>query len=485
MDENLVGLQKYAQEGVEGFGNASYSELAALNKALEAGSITGRDTDGLTNASGAPLKVESLEKTLKVLEFREGDITFWKDIPKIPEYNTVSEYNRLVSYGNDRGGFNTEGELPETEDSVYQRASQLVKFLGVTREVTHPMTLVRTNIGSAIQQEVRNGMMWIMRKADRSLWRGDSDIVPVEYNGMFQQHKEGAPAPTYLQTEKVIDLRGASLSEGNIEEGMRRIVDQFGTANTLYAPPVVISNFVKQFYGDRRTLTPVQDDTRVGYRVSKFMSQFGEVNLKFDKFLNKQPAKNAGASATSAKAPNNVSDGGTPVAAVGSDGSSLWDSGTSGDYGYGVVAFNRYGDSGLHELDSGTPVTVAAGGAVDLQFSDGGGANPATGYRIYRTKKGQTGRYYPLFEITTAELAAGYDGGAATKVRDRNRIIEDTNEAFLFDMDDQILSFKQLAPMMKFDLARVAISYRFSVLLYGTPILYQPIKTIKFINVGG
>jgi len=79
-----IGLDSYANSGNDGFGSNSQAELSNLHKALSAGSITGRDTDGLTVAgSGAPLKVESLEKSLKVLTFKESDIVVWRTIPKL------------------------------------------------------------------------------------------------------------------------------------------------------------------------------------------------------------------------------------------------------------------------------------------------------------------------------------------------------------------------------------------------------------------
>src|ERR1051325_2981465 len=83
----------------------SAQDLDDLNKALSAGSTTGRDTTNLTTASGAPLKVESLEKTLKILTYNSQDVTFWKNIPRSPAFNTVEEYNQLTSYGVNRGGF--------------------------------------------------------------------------------------------------------------------------------------------------------------------------------------------------------------------------------------------------------------------------------------------------------------------------------------------------------------------------------------------
>jgi len=196
MVHNLgVNLEDYAslQNGDGAFGEAltTPQDLAALSKALEAGQVTGRDVTGSTTASGAPLKVESLESTLKHLTFRESDIVFWRMVNKSPAYNTVEEFNQLVSYGQDRGGFNNEGELPEEEDTVYRRMAEHVKFLGTTRSVSHPMQLVRIqpSVGGAINSEVKSGTMWILRKVDRALAYGDASLVPQEFNGMYAQHR--------------------------------------------------------------------------------------------------------------------------------------------------------------------------------------------------------------------------------------------------------------------------------------------------------
>ena len=62
--------------------------------------------------------------------------------------------------------------------------------------------------------------------------------------------------------------------------------------------------------------------------------------------------------------------------------------------------------------------------------------------------------------------------------------MSDTDQAFILEKSEEILSFKQLAPLMKMDLAVIAPAYRFMVLAYGTPILYQPKKMVRFINIG-
>jgi hypothetical protein len=467
----------------------SAAELNELSKALEAGSTTGRETTDLTTASGAPLKVESLEKNLKVLTFSESDIKMWKRIPKSPAFNTVEEYLQLDSYGADRGGFNNEGELPEEEDSTYIRKAELVKFLGVTKSVTHPMTLVKNYIGNAVQKEVTNGIQWILRKADKGLFRADSNIVSQEWNGLYTQHRVNggyANLDAYQKTNSlVIDMRGKRLSEAAIESGCLEIIRNFGQANLLVGPPSVLSNFVKNFH-DKKLINPssVQVTNGVmGQAVNRFASQFGEIELDYDIFAAKSAPKLVNATASSNKAPGAVVSVGatTPVNVLGQ-----FVAADAGDYIYAVASKNRYGESALTQITGGA-ITVAAGDSVDLEFTDGGGAYPATGYVIYRSKVDDTAasaNLYPLFEVSTAELTAGYDGGAAGHVFDNNRWLPETEEAMLLQSDSNIYEFKQLAPLMKMPLAQLSPAQRFMVLLYGTPILYQPKKVVRFINVG-
>ena len=149
---------------------------------------------------------------------------------------------------------------------------------------------------------------------------------------------------------------------------------------------------------------------------------------------------------------------------------------------------NRFGEGKLTAMDS-SKLSIALTESGDLKFADGGGTYPATGYRIYRSKKNPAGligvtSLYPLFDVSTAELAAGYDGGGASVVRDRNRMLPGTDQAMLIQNSSEIYSFKQLAPLMKMDLAILSPAIRFMILLYGTPQLYAPRKMIKFINIG-
>jgi hypothetical protein len=489
---NNVNLSDYANNAMvnqPSFGSASAEELNLLNKAMEAGQITGRETTNSSSASGAPLKVESLEKTLKSITFKENDIVLWKNIPKKAAFNTVEEYNQLVSYGADRGGFYNEGELPNGEDSVYTRRAQLVKFLGVTKSVTHPMQLVNTMVGNMVEREIKNGTLWILRNLNRALYFGDEALVGQEFNGFLAQQMRSdafSSLDSYYNSEVVVDLRGRKLGEADIEKASEGIVENFGLGNQLYAPPAVLSDFVGNFYGNK-FIQPNSEMTSagvMGQRVQAFDSQYGRIGLNWDIFMNKKPNKTTLSGATSTTAP--AVPTGVTATPVATDASASFAAADAGAYFYAVAGVNRFGESALAVVAAAS--TVVVGGAMDLTFTPGASANNATAFRVYRSNKGAVSAgvatFYPVFDISLAELTAGYDGAVAASLRDRNRLMPDTNQAMLIQQDNEVVEFAQLAPLMKMDLAVLSPAYRFMILMYGTPFLYAPKKIVRFVNIG-
>jgi hypothetical protein len=477
-----VDLADYQLRGVE---EMAASDLQEMEKALAATELRGSDPAA---TSGASLKVESLENTLKILTLQEGDINFWRRIPKLPAYNTVEEYNQLTSIGAERGGFNNEGELPEEEDSTYVRKAQLVKFLGTVKSVTHPMQLVNTMVGNLIQRETKNGTLWILRKADKALALADSDIIPQEFNGLYKQHFDGfaGTLDQYQDSEVVVDLRNKALTEASIEQGSLGIIENWGYGDLLMSSPIVLSNFVKRFHESKliQPNTPALTAGVMGQRVKTFASQFGDIELAFDKLLKSNPPRRITATKISPKAPDAIVAGAvTPAVDTTARFTNFL-----GDYFWAVSPINRYGEGPLTAV-SGVATAVIANRSIDLTFTDGGGTYPATGYVIYRSKRNPgttlaTTPMYPVFQVSTAQLAAGYDGGAAGAIRDKHRFIADCDQALLIQNSDEVYSFKQLAPLMKMDLAILSPAIRFMILLYGTPQLYAPRKMVRFINVG-
>jgi hypothetical protein len=174
---------KQFENAGDGFGVSNAETVSDMNKALSAG----YGTDPAGQSSGGALRVESLDSTLKIVSFTEKNIMFYNDIPKTKAYNTVEEYNLLSKYGGRGGFFIDEGGLPRTEDSNYQRKAAFVKFMGTTREITHPMLLVRPAHGNVVALETKNGAKWMLQRMEEALFSANSSIISQSFDGLSKQ----------------------------------------------------------------------------------------------------------------------------------------------------------------------------------------------------------------------------------------------------------------------------------------------------------
>ncbi len=482
----MTDLQDFQDGFLGGMNEGGAMELL---KAMQAGQITGRDT---TNQSLTmePLKAESLETTLKVLEYRQRDIKLLNRMPKMTAYNTVEEFLQLSSYGIERGGFYNEGELSDTEDSTYVRRAEKIKYLQITGEVTMQAQMVRSYV-DAMTKEVENKAMWVTRKANLAMTKGNADIIPQEWNGLYKQHASIGVADgdlyssleAYYTSDVVVDMRGASLKQEDIENAAVKVDANFGGVSDIFAPTTVISTITQEYFDRQRIMqngTAFSGTLGMG-QLKAISTTMGDVNLQGDKFIAQQAGSTVALKAADPKAPSAPTAGTNPALAV--DANAKFVAGETGTVRYAVSALNRFGESALTVLGA-ADITVTIGSAIDLTFTATAGAQSTTGFQIWRTKPGvpYTGIFYPLFKVSTAQLAAGYDGAAALSVRDRGRILPDTETAFLTEMVDDVLSFKQLAPISKLDLAIISMSRRFITFMFATPNLYAPRKFVKFVN---
>ena len=477
----------------EGFLGGEQEGMLELSKAMQAGQITGRDTTGLP-LTQEPLKAESLETNLKLLEFRMKDIKLFNAIPKLTAYNTVEEFLQLASYGAERGGFYDEGELSDVEDSTYIRRAEKIKYMQVTGEVTMQAQMTKSWV-PAMTKEIQNKMMWIIRLANRSLTKADSDIIPQEFNSIYKQHASVGSSvdflyPTfenYYNSGTVIDMRGYSLTQGDLETGAVQVDANYGNVDTLFAPTKIVSSISKDYYQRQRIILDGKSDGFVGNAIPKSISTtLGDINLMADKFMNANLPKLATDPATSTKAPTAPTVSAVAAAADVTAKYASTDPGGLGNVYYAVSSLNRYGESNLTVF--ATAVTLSAAHGVDLTISPSAGPIAANGYQVYRTQVTTAGAatgltFYPIFKVSTGQVAAGYQGAAAGSARDLGYYLPGMEQCFIVENNDEVYSFKQLAPLSKLDLAVLAMSRRFITFLFGTPQLYTPKKIVRYINV--
>jgi len=447
------------------FGESTLAELGELRKALDIGyqmPTTGVGDDAL--------RVESLEATLKVLSYNTTHLKLWNNIDKKDAFSTVEEYNLLLEYGDQAGAFVASGALPNTEDTTYQRANQLVKYVGTTRQVNHPATLIRTVPPDIIAQETENGALWLLGRIEQSLFLSDSTVNPLAWNGLGTQVEQNGGL--------VYDLRGQPVDKDDWESIADTLINQYGVPTKVYSNSRVFTDFGKTFVGQSRWNSPNAPAGLAGTPIKGYQTQVGNLEFEPDVFVKAGgPPPSAATSPYAPTAPTIAVAVNNPTVA-----GSLFGTADAGNYAYQVTAVNNNGESAPCALSA--DAAVAANGALTLTITDGGGTYPATGYKIYRQDLDNT-TAGPLF-INKGLPRANTNGtySATTVWQDLNLYLPGTFIALVLDVRPQSLTFKQLSPMIKMPLAQIAPSIRWMQLLYGTPIVFAPKFNCLMRNIG-
>ena len=158
-----------------------------------------------------------------------------------------------------------------------------------------------------------------------------------------------------------------------------------------------------------------------------------------------------------------------------------------------VTAANRFGESAPTAVQGSTTDLTQpqkdAGNDINLTITNPGtiGAFPPEYYRVYRSTSSSstvvptaTASYSLVLQVPSTDQA----GSGTTSGEDKNLNLPFTSTAYIGELTPSVLTFRQLMPMMKMDLAVLSPAYRWMILLYGTPILFAPAKWIRLINVG-
>jgi hypothetical protein len=292
----------------------------------------------------------------------------------------------------------------------------------------------------------------------------------------------------YFADPAIVNANGKALTETHAQDVAHTIVnDRYGEATTLITNPTVLKDFNARFYEKQRILlgTAAPFGMTAGQSVNAIKVQFGDLPMQSDVFFDRRESIAYNRATTSAKAPNAPT---TPtITPVSADTKNKFTSVHAGGYFYVVTAKNQYGESAPLVINTSIQA-VAATESLDLTFVSGGGSYPANGYVVYRTMKNVadrlTAKFYPIFEVSIADLAAGYDAASTLGVRDRNRFIAGTHSAIVGDFNDQMWEYIQLMPTSKIEFALTTLAKEFAVVNYGAPVLYQPGKIGRIVNIG-
>lgn len=449
-----------------------------LQKALEAGYVT----DATAQVGGGALRIESLEQLLKLTTFQQQHIQLWKMIPKQRAFSTVEEFTRLQAYGQHDFVFQREGVLPPSQDADYARQAAFVKFLGVTREVSHPMTLVRTHVGDVMARENVNGILWILQALEKKLFFGQSNLTVggategVEFNGLLRQIQLGAP-------NNIIDLANRGITQRDIRNAGQIIQNNFGNPTHMFGGTRVMEDIAKEYIPAERILLPTQEGAfAAGFVVDQVRTAAGTVKLVGDVFL--QPTQTFPVVAVGPTPPNAAPNTVT-TALAGATGrwAQAYPNGVS--VRYRATFVNNTGETVSTQSAIQAIAVANLANRVDVTIENpGAGFTTApTHIHLYRqddpASTGVFGAYSLIARIPIATVA----GAGTTVFADINDKIPNTHDVFMGQLDATVLEFKQLLDLVRMDLAVLAPAYRWMLLLYGTLIMYAPLKWAVFRNV--
>jgi hypothetical protein len=472
----------------EGFGSTTANDIDELNKALEAGAGYAGAPTALTG--GGALQVESLDASLKSVTYDMKHLKLWPMIDKDQAFNTIEEYNRTDAYGDQGRGFIKEGALPRSEDASYTRQIQRVRFIGVTRELTHVYTLVRNAHGDAIAREIRNGTMRILEIVERALVWGRSHYASASgvfdgadaaildddtaWEGLDKQIRKGntdasAKAKAFtgygVEEDVIRDIRGDVMDSDLLEDAARVVGENFGIPSVMLLDTKAHSDLGRQFFPKERVNPMGVAQGKAGFVLQSFVAAAGEFQLMSSVFM--RPKRTPAAPLAGIAAPA------APTLSAAVDALSKFTAADAGNYSYRVSAITEAGEGAVSPVSAAQ--AVVAGERINVAIV---GVAGAIAYAVYRSPKGSLTGHEFIGYIAPAAV-----GGNAT-MRDLNHKLPGLSQAYLLTKDAEVLRFKQLAPLMKMDLAVVATAYRWMQLLYGTPIVYAPRKNFLIENIG-
>ena len=460
--------------GLEGGAN-SMQEIEQLQKALSVGYESSPENQTGFGAT----RMESLEKTMKYAVDKEKGIKFWKALKKDKAYSTVEEFAQATKIGG--ANFYAEGGVPEEYDEELSRVQERVKYIGAIGKVPKPAIVTKSIVDNlATVQNLKTRA--ILRACEVHSFFGNEEFVPMQWNGVLAQSLKRMKD----LSQNVIDLRGRCLHIEDIHLAGKVIEGNHGDPENLklwmgldafeaYSnylvkekTMMVGANAVKKLEIDPKNIR--FGNTNGAIETDLYLKHKGQTWLE-DKHPMLNSIKTAFAS-TNEKAPNQL-DALTAVASVVNDlaVTPLLDAGT---YDYAFVPVSNYGAGKAFEVKG---VVVTAGKKVTFVLGDNGSpaGRSATAYEIYR-KLAVNGGLSDYRYLKTTKASGAEDNGSE---------IPDTTYSFGFDWDtDEVVTFKQLLPLVKEPLPYFGDSIAWMQKLYGTPIVYNPNRIVIFKNVG-
>lgn len=444
-----------------GGGVMQLDQVAELNKAL----TMGYGTDVSTLSGGGALRIQSLDKTMMATIQENDDFALFNTLVKTGATATVDEWTEQSGIGGFLGGStNSETGTISAAQGTYNRRVGSVKFLMTRREVSFVATL-GNNIVEAETIEQQAGALQLLTDAEYLSFNGDSSVVPTEFDGIYAQLAAGIAAGQ-IKGDHIIDANGGAATDITYFAAAAQTVrgyGNFGKATHIFLPTAMQTDLdigLQPAYRVGLQNVP-NSGIETGAPVVGIRTSFGDLVTKPDVFIPDENLQRPfevdfpGLASANNFAPTLAVD------ATGSDASSRFGTGTTGNYYWYVAGVNASG----HSVGVLTAQTVVASGKKAVLTITRSGSAQETGYAIFRSRLNGSSALTDLRLMARIPCA-----GATTTYADLNRDLPGTCKAYVLSMRPgaNAITWRQLLPMMRFNLyPTVAATVPWAQLLFG------------------
>jgi hypothetical protein len=425
------------QKGDQGRG-PMWDALTDLNKAVTTSTI-----NEIVKEDLEPEAHNTLWKASSPFE-----LTAMKLMPVVNATQIKHEFDKVISYGDDRGdGFFGEEMLPLETEPDFTRHETFIRLMG---------EMSQTFILAAMEETIRvNGqvgaasiarsllMLNLLKKKNRAIYMSDtrtirSGTASPRFQGLLQQIEEGTDGTNGSSPygSHVVDMEGASLTIENLREKCAKIITLFGYANCLITDPFVRADLEAGLDPATRLNLPIGASAfMMGQNVGGIQTQGGQMFFHTDNGLT--PLHNGGRyrGTMMRGAPTNPPAVSGAVGAPGGGRTSKWNAGDSGNFAWVVTEWKNGRESLGRRWPAGSAFqAVAAGQEVTLTITP---TDPTSdSFKIYRLSEGEadTDAWF-CFEVSNS------GGGAAVPAYDGNHYRPNTSYAFGLSLSSDAQKF--------------------------------------------
>ena len=433
-DASVVGQGQMEKE---------FRDFLRLQKDLAAG-LPVPSYDG--GGTGFPLMFHSVQGTLASTIFTEQHMRFWPTIPHAgePLINTVHEYSRETSVGDEMDFFAAEGGIGPLVDATFERLYTKCKFMSHTRRVSHVMSLINPLIGGKNALEIANvkAALWTRRNLEKMSFFGNEATNPSAFTGLLWSIVNRASSNVY-------DAKGKFPKTGDLYQSVTHLIqDRYAFPRKMWMDYNAKADFGLEYLPYvKYDMNPAQTmgaKVHGGLEALGLNGPAGVLGFEPDVFL--APVKlptSLSAIAPIGQTPPAVPVIGTQPTASVTDPTSVFEAADVGAYSYYVRAVGTSG-IGLSAFVHTSAVSVVAGKIVSFVITAPSIDNVVY-YEVYRCKPDGTD-FWKILEVRQA-----YTGSAVadTTVTDKNEWRPDTTCIFILQPDIEIYVWQQLLPFTR------------------------------------